>query len=194
MKSNNLITSGKKSLTTGFLLSAFLLLTTANSQAQEPALLLQQSPVKGGSITPESGVHYFNLNTNITITALPEPGYRFIYWLGDVSNPTSNITVVNLDSPKIVIAVFEREEYEFLADAVAGTTSAPTGGLTTSSRDYSRAGFSGGGGGGGRRIQEIPEPVTAALILVGGIFVFTHKQWENSKLLSKPTELLSKKE
>lgn len=202
MKSKSFITAGKRVISTGFLISAFLLLNTSYSQAGEAALLLQQSPIKGGSIKPERGVHYFNLNTNINLTAVPRPGYQFVYWLGDVGNPTSNSTVVKLDSPKIIIAVFERERYEFTAEAGAKTTSAPGGGLYASAGDYSRTVFSGGGGGGGRRrpeidlsdLIEIPEPVTAVIMLFGGVFIFTHKQRINNGFSSRPDGAIVKNE
>ncbi len=81
------------------------------------------------------------------MTAVPKPGYHFVYWLGDVSDPTANSTIVYLDAPKIVIAVFERVEYDFLA-VEERAQSRPVGGLVGSAGDYARGG---GGGGIGRR-------------------------------------------
>ncbi len=124
-------------------------------------LLLQQTPPQGGTITPAVGVHNFGLNTDVTLTAIPKPGYQFVYWLGDVSDPTANRTIVYLDAPKIVIAVFEQSEYEFLA-VQERAQSAPGGGLFRSAADYARqrGGQGGNGGGGGRRPGplEPPEP------------------------------------
>ena len=110
------------------------------------ALLLQQTPAKGGTISPAVGVHYFDLNTEITLTAVPKPGYQFVYWLGDVSDPTSNSTIAYIDAAKIIIAVFELSEYEFLAAVEERAKSIPTGGLRRSAADYAR----GGGGGAGK--------------------------------------------
>jgi hypothetical protein len=119
------------------------------------------------------------------LTAVPKSGYRFVYWLGDVSDPTANSTIVYLDAPKIVIAVFERSEYDFLA-AEERSQSRPVGGLSSSGADYSR----GGGGGGIGRIpsqrereeeppegdfpvpEPIPEPATGVLLVLGSFFVF----------------------
>jgi len=108
-------------------------------------LLLQQTPPQGGTITPAVGVHNFGLNMDVTLTAIPKPGYQFVYWLGDVSDPTANRTIVYLDAPKIVIAVFEQSEYEFLA-VQERAQSTPGGGLFRSAADYARGGISPVGG------------------------------------------------
>ncbi|HEG43125.1 MAG TPA: PEP-CTERM sorting domain-containing protein [Phycisphaerales bacterium] len=100
------------------------------------ALLIQQSPPNGGIVTPALGIYDAELDERVTITAIPRPGYRFMIWLGDVDDPTSNVTTVSADSPKMVIAIFERSEFEPRAEA-----------------EYVDNGFEfgGGGSGGGRR-------------------------------------------
>lgn len=133
----------------------------AHCQTAGTALLLQQSPVNGGTITPSVGVHHFDLNTDVTLTAIPKPGYQFVYWLGDVSDPTASRTVAYLDAPKIIIAVFERVAYEFLAGK-RRATSTPAHRLMPHPADYARGGYSGGGG--GRRLDgwtPPPPPITA---------------------------------
>lgn len=117
--------------------------TQAFCQIDGTVLMLQQSPVQGGSITPNIGVHNFARNEQVILTAVPRPGYQFVYWIGDVSDPTVNRTSVYLDSPKIVIAVFERSQYDFIAmDALS--KSIPYGGMMGSPRDYAGGGGSGG--------------------------------------------------
>ena len=184
-------------------------LPAAISYGQESgcALVLQPSPVEGGTITPGVGVHYFKLNSTVTLTAVAKPGYQFVCWLGDVSDPTSNSTVVNIDGPKLIIAVFELAEFELVVTAAELVRQgAPIGGVTTSARDYSRRGF----GGPGRRpppsprvyippkppeipdfpVPEegdefpvpVPEPSTMIFILAGAIFLTTRckkvlKRW-----------------
>ena len=81
------------------------------------ALLIEQSPVDAGKITPQVGVYRAELDEVVTLRAIPKPGYRFVYWLGDVTDATTNETTIFVDAPKIVIAVFERSEFELLLEA-----------------------------------------------------------------------------
>jgi hypothetical protein len=116
-------------------------------------LLLQKTPPQGGQINPKVGVHQFESNTEVILTAVPNPGYHFIYWLGDVSDPTANSTIAYIDGPKIIIAVFERAEYAFLT-MIEMIKSTSGGGLFPSAADIGRGG--GGGGGGGRGAAQPP--------------------------------------
>ncbi len=97
------------------------------------ALLIQQSPPDAGFVTPGDGVHKTPIGETVTLSAVPKPGYRFMYWLGDVSNTSANDTTISIDSPKMVVAVFSRENHD---DDLPGL------GITD--------GMSSGGGGGGR--------------------------------------------
>jgi len=117
----------------------------AYCQNDQIAMMLQTMPPKGGTITPGAGVHSFSVNSEVVLTAVPKPGYQFIYWMGDVSDPTSPNTTAYLDSPKIIIAVFERSEFEFEFHVVERAGSTPTGGMRASAPDYSRQGYTGGG-------------------------------------------------
>lgn len=113
------------------------------------ALLIQQSPPNGGVVTPGVGIYDAELDERVTLKAIPKPGYRFVIWLGDVDNPTSNVTTVSADGPKIVIAVFERSEFEPKAKAEYEDDGFEFGG--SGSGGGTRGGshpFSGGGGGG----------------------------------------------
>ena len=83
------------------------------------AVLVQESPVGAGEITPGLGVHTFGINEMVTLTTVPKAGYHFVYWLGDVSDPTTNRTMLAVDGPKIVIAVFERDSYELPGNSAA---------------------------------------------------------------------------
>jgi hypothetical protein len=81
------------------------------------ALLLQSSPADGGNVMPGDGVHRVQIGESIPLTAVPKRGYRFLYWLGDVGQTDRTRTSVRMDSPKLVVAVFEREEFEKLLPA-----------------------------------------------------------------------------
>jgi hypothetical protein len=91
------------------------------------SLLVQESPIGTGYVTPdpEAGVYRGRTNEKVILKAVPKPGYRFLYWLGNVADPVANETTIHLDSPKMVIAVFERMEYPEATDESA---SPPNGG------------------------------------------------------------------
>jgi len=107
------------------------LTSSAYTQTDNLAMLIQQTPAAGGVVSPAIGVHRFDRNAEVTITAIPKPGYEFVYWLGDVSDPTANRTIARLDSPKIIIAVFQPARYE-VPIVEAASQSAPGGGLVPS--------------------------------------------------------------
>jgi hypothetical protein len=76
------------------------------------SLLIEQSPIDAGRVTPQTGVYKADLDEVVTLTAVAKPGYQFVYWLGDVTDPTTNETTTLMDSPKMVIAVFERSKFD----------------------------------------------------------------------------------
>lgn len=193
MKGNSSTSIGWQGVILAIVVIAAGLPEPAYCATDDPVLLLQQSPAEGGTVTPQAGVHHFDLNTDVTLTAVPKPGYQFVYWLGDVSDPTANRTVVYLDAPKIVIAVFDRVEYEFLAmDERA--QSAPIGGLLAHAGDYGRQGYTGGGRKRPSKFRwpgpseppppdeandfpvPAPEPATAVLLILGSLFALTGRK------------------
>ncbi|MFA5423848.1 MAG: PEP-CTERM sorting domain-containing protein [Phycisphaerae bacterium] len=178
-----------------WLVLAAACLVPSNSPAAKMALLLKQSPVDGGSVEPGTGVHRIDGNSQVTLRAVPQPGYRFVTWLGDVDEPTSQVTGAYMDSPKIIVAVFERNEFESIEEANL-MFSRPGGGLIASAADISSGSSSAGGGSRpagfhGRRNQtndedddlvgpgdplmgpgnQVPEPATIALLTLGGVLV-----------------------
>lgn len=118
----------------------------AHAQIENTALLIQKSPAEGGKINIGEGVHRFEKDAEVTLRAIPNPGYQFVYWLGDVSDAASSTTVVYLDTPKIVIAVFESVRYEFVDLLERAQVSLGRGGLIPSPPDYARTGVSPIGG------------------------------------------------
>jgi hypothetical protein len=155
-------------------------------------LLLEQTPVKGGEITPVAGVYHFESGSEVTLTAVPKPGYQFVHWLGDVSDSTASSTVVYLNQPKVIIAVFEQAEHDILAENAlpAGGGGAGGSGLVPTAVNLTRPGgvSAGGGGGkgkpptivyslqGGDKSAEVPEPATSVLLALGGIFAFARRR------------------
>jgi hypothetical protein len=127
-----------------FAICVVLIAGSANAQI-DYVLMLQQTPANGGTVSPDVGVHNIAANGAVTVTATAKPGYQFVYWLGDVSDPTANSTVVSVNAPKIVVAVFQPSEYElpFEAPRVAeGSGGGGGGGGLSANRQYV-----GGGGG-----------------------------------------------
>ena len=135
--------NNKRSYICKFKTMAFLMVLavisgqTAFGQEQNDGyvLIVQQSPVDTGIVTPGVGIHRQGLNERVSIQAIAKPGYRFVYWLGGVDNPTDNRTFVDVDAPKIVIAVFEREEFELLSESDFIANGASIGGAVGSPRD-----------------------------------------------------------
>ena len=181
---------GAKHVILAFAILAGLLFGPAYCEGAEVELLLQQTPAQGGDTNPVAGVHRFVHGSQITLKAVPKSGYRFMHWLGEVSDPTSSSTIVYLDKPKVVVAVFGQNEYGVLnVPENLPTAGGGGGGLFHTSGDYSRpASLSPGGAPAPkprlRRLEspestegvaEVPEPATAALLVVGGLFALARR-------------------
>jgi hypothetical protein len=103
----------------------FLFCFSAQASGQEDgtSLMLDMTPPEGGSLNIVPGVHSYDMFAAVTLIATPKPGYQFVYWMGNVSDATTGTTMVFLDSPKLVIAVFERNKFETVeleSDYMAG--------------------------------------------------------------------------
>jgi len=96
------------------LLTTIVLCSFCNVFAQGSYdVYMQESPPGSGVITPGIGMHTYNEKESITLVTAPKAGYRFVGWLGDVRDPSANRTSLVVDGPKIIIAVFERDQYAF---------------------------------------------------------------------------------
>jgi len=191
MKGNNSPTTfGYQILLVAFVVILTSLTNPVSCRALQTAILLRQSPTEGGTINLGEGVHYFEQYTEITLTAIPKSGWQFVCWLGEVSDATTPTTIAFIDTPKIIIAVFERVAYEFLV-AEIDAISSPGQNLISSAPDYAP-----GGGGGAIRWSRpsptrpevpesddvpvpsdgfpvpLPEPTTAVLLAIGSVCAF----------------------
>ena len=155
------------------------LLTPTYCAASDITLFVQQTPDGGGATNPSSGIYHFSPQSEVTLTATPSPGYQFIYWLGDVSSPEAISTVVYLDKPKIVIAVFEQADYKYSGGgspgggggmtATGGNISAGGGiSSTTGAKPQTQIAYAPSGD----ATPEIPEPATGILLALGSVFLF----------------------
>ncbi len=91
---------------------ALFLSGTAIASNEGYALLIQSSPPNAGTVTPGLGIHKMQIGQTVALSAVPEQGYRFLYWLGDVSSTDGPYTTVSVDSPKLVVAVFTKEKFD----------------------------------------------------------------------------------
>jgi len=168
----------------------------AQARSEQVAVMVQQSPADGGVVTPSVGVHNLNAGSDLTLTAIPKAGYQFVYWLGDVVEPTASVTMMRANSPRIVVAVFERVKNEYIVPVANMQVSGGGSGLYASAADIVRQG---GGAGGGKRphkfynsntpdepdnsddfpvpddmndfpVPEVPEPATSLLLALGAMF------------------------
>ena len=69
-------------------------------------LTMAVDPSEGGTTNPGVGVHTYNEDTEVTITATPVTGYEFDHWEGEVADVNSATTTVTMDASKTVTAYF----------------------------------------------------------------------------------------
>ncbi|MHC4072647.1 MAG: InlB B-repeat-containing protein [Planctomycetota bacterium] len=164
---------------------ACVLSAPAFCQVQDLVLLLEQTPAKGGETTPSAGVHHFKPGSEIILTANPKPGYQFVHWLGDVSDSTASSTVVYLNKPKVVVAVFGQSKYDAKGILPSGGGGGGGGLMPTAINFSSQGGLSAGGGGGKSKpgpvtyvldAPEVPEPATGVLLVVGSMLAFARRR------------------
>jgi uncharacterized repeat protein (TIGR02543 family) len=62
-----------------------------------------------GSVTPSIGSHQYSKNSVVDITALPDDGYRFASWTGDVDDINSASTSITINSNTTIRAIFSEK-------------------------------------------------------------------------------------
>lgn len=140
-------------------------------------LCIEQSPVKAGKVNPDSGTHRFSANTVVTLSAEPQRGYQFAYWLGDVADPKSQRTTVQVNAPKIIVAVFRPADEDPFEKHISGGGGGGGGrALLPTATDLSVPQWNPPGGGGKSTTQTVfvpviatPEPATIVLFGLGAL-------------------------
>jgi len=82
---------------------------------------------EGGTTQPAPGSYTYTHGTEIDIRALPDEGYDFSQWSGDVPPGLEkvNSVLIIMDSGKSITAQFEKQKLCFIATAAYGTPSHP---------------------------------------------------------------------
>ena len=70
-----------------------------------------------GSVTLDPDKILYTPGTNISLTAVPTPGWEFSEWGGDVSS-TDNPVELTMDGDLSVVATFTQLEYDLLVSTV----------------------------------------------------------------------------
>ena len=161
------------------------------AQQDQFTLMMQKSPHFGGNVTPLEGLQTSGLYKLVEISANPRQGYEFAYWLGDVTDPTKRSTTVLLDSPKLVVAIFERSEMamQSLSNVmgVSGGGPASRGFLRPNTAGYPPIMVSASPAGSSYKqtvnyviipvdTEEVPEPLSLALLAAGTLMLVKRKR------------------
>jgi len=85
-------------------------------QSQTYNLTMAANPAAGGTTVPSTGVHTYNANAVVNISAVPADGYQFVNWSGDVANPNSAATTVTMNNHKQVTANFQQTVSGMIGD------------------------------------------------------------------------------
>jgi hypothetical protein len=87
---------------------------------------VKSNPPDGGTVRPDSGT--YEAGNQVTITATPATGYRFVQWGTDASGSTNPLSIL-VDNSKVITANFVKQ-YTLVVSAnpTSGTVS-PNGGI-----------------------------------------------------------------
>jgi hypothetical protein len=170
--------NGEKKRCLTFTICFTLAVCTTGFAQDNYAVIIQESPAGAGEVQPGLGLHTFGVNENVTLNTVPNTGYRFVYWLGEVSDPSVNRTTLLVDGPKIVIAVFERDAYDLPSASAAVSQGAES---LTPRNDLFGGEFSSpdapqdNPGSPDYPDNPVPEPGTV-ILLVSGIYMVMRKK------------------
>ena len=71
---------------------------------------LKISSQGSGVIYPSPGEYSYPEGEELSLSALPDTGWQFEKWLGDVANPFASTTTTRVDSDREIVAVFSAQE------------------------------------------------------------------------------------
>ncbi len=93
-------------------------------------LTMALTPVSSGTTNPSIGIHNYDENTVVNITATPAAGYEFVNWTGDVADVNSPTTTVIINGDKTITANFTQLMYTLTTstDGNGSVTLNPPGG------------------------------------------------------------------
>lgn len=164
-------------------------------QENGTALMLDASPAEGGYLNISTGVHMYDIDSDVMLKAVPKSGYQFVCWLGNVSNATASSTTVLLNSPKMVIAVFERtqfamvgtEEQEVTGGGEGNGGLVPSGGLSDTSLEEAEPKYSSSSSSSLESHEKnppvpTPEPATITLCIAGFLMLANRRKNGGSRL------------
>ncbi len=86
----------------------------------------------GGSVTKDPNKASYKHGQTVTLEAVPNKGYRFTKWSGDLSGSTNPATI-KIDSKKSITASFALRTYSLTATAGAGGAITPSGAVPVKS-------------------------------------------------------------
>jgi len=84
----------------------------------------------GGTTDPAPGTYTYSENEEVQVEAIPDIGYEFLEWTGDVTGTEEIITVI-MDDDKEITAHFEEVTYDLTINAETGGTTDPVPGTYT---------------------------------------------------------------
>jgi len=153
-------------------------------------LCIEQSPAQAGKLSPDAGTHRFSADAVVVLSAEPQPGYQFAYWLGDVADPKSQRTTVQVNSSKVVVAIFQPATKDYPEEILVGGGGGG-GGAVPTMIDLSTPGWSLAGG--GRTSPSVgvpvlvpvpvPEPATIILLGLGTLLLRRESHWSAHRIL-----------
>ena len=98
-----------------------------------PKYDLAISAAAGGTTNPSPGTNMYYIGTVVQIEAIPDTGYKFSYWTGDISSgqESDNPITITVDGEKSIIANFVIQQYTLSIAATSGGTTDPSPGIYT---------------------------------------------------------------